>query len=276
MTPPGVPVVAESESSGQKGRRIAFAVASAISAAGAFGGLLGLGLIIGWFSNEDGGIHRVHYIGFGVLYGVLVAVACLAMMRRPDRRASAFFQVIATVVAGLIAVLASADGRYLLFAVVVAAMAAILLALHPARAELFHPRLNPSLLMLALAVAGSLPLVWFGVTMAKLQRMGLPADPHVKNDHWVNMAGIAFALVLTGVLASVRMPGWRVSAWCAGFGVAVYGLASIVFHRFPGTTVAYPGSEGIGWGLAALIGGLGFVAVAEWEARPIRGPDGVI
>jgi hypothetical protein len=118
-----------------------------------------------------------------------------------------------------------------------------------------------------LALAGSVPLVWFGLTMARLQRTGLPADPHVKGDHWANMAAMAFGLVITGLLASSRMRGWRLTAWCVGVGAAVYGLASIVFHRFPGTTVPYPGSEGTGWGVAALIGGLAFAAVAEWEAR---------
>ena len=257
----------ETDSSLRNRRRIAFAVASAIAAVGAFGGLLGFGVIIGWFDNSDGGIHGVHDIGFGVLYGVILTAACLAMTRRPDRKASAFFQVVATAAAALIAVLASADSRYLLFAIVVTASAAILLALHPARAELIRPALSPSAVLATFTLAGSVPLVWFGLTMARLQRTGLPADPHVKNDHWANMAAMAFALVLVGLLASVRMRGWRLTAWSAGLGAAVYGLASIVFHRFPGTSAPYPGSEGIGWGLAAMIGGIAFIAVAEWEAR---------
>jgi hypothetical protein len=257
----------ETSSPRRMGRRIAFAVAAAIFAAGAFGGLLGLGLVIGWFDDTDGGIHRVHDIGFGVLYGVILTSACLAMIRRPERKASAFFQILVTVVAGLIAALTSADGRCVFFPVIVAASAAILLAIHPARAELFRPALRPSGVLAALAVAGSVPLVWFGLTMARLQRTGLPVDPHVKNDHWANMAAMAFALVLLGLLASARMWGWRLTAWCAGLGAAVFGLASIVFHRFPGTNLPYPGSKGIGWGLAAMVGGLAFVGVAEWEAR---------
>ena len=106
-----------------------------------------------------------------------------------------------------------------------------------------------------------------GALFPALQRIGLPADPHVKNDHWANMAAMAFGLVLAGFLAASGMRGWRVTAWCAGLGVAVYGVASIVFRHFPGTTVPYPGSEGLGWGLAAVIGGAVFIAVGEWEAR---------
>jgi hypothetical protein len=109
--------------------------------------------------------------------------------------------------------------------------------------------------------------MWYGLTAARLQRLGVPTDPHVSGDHWVNMASMAFALVLTGLLASARMRGWRLTAWCAGLGVAVYGLASMVFARFPDSSVPYPGSEGTEWGIAALVGGLLFVAVAEWEHR---------
>jgi hypothetical protein len=262
----------ETGSSGRNVRRIAFAVASAIFAAGAIGGLLGLGIVIGWFDNTDGGIHRVHDIGFGVLYGIILSAACLAMIRRPERKASAFFQVLVTVVAGLIAALASVDGRYLFFPIIVAASAAILLALHPARAELFRPALRPSGVMAALALAGSIPLFWFALTMARLQRTGISVDPHVKNDHWANMAAMAFGLVFVGLLSSFHMPGWRLTAWSAGLGTAVYGLASIVFHRFPGVNAPYPGSEGIGWGLVAVVGGLAFAAIAEWEARHPQPP----
>jgi hypothetical protein len=261
------PAPAETASSGPKSRRIAFTIATAIFAAGAFGGLFGLGLLIGWFDNEDGGIHRVHNLGFGILYGVILTVAFVAMARRPERKASAFFQVVATAVAAVTAALVSADTGYLFFGVVVIAAAAILLWLHPARAEVLRPALNPSLLMGSLVLAGSVPLVWFGLTGARLQRAGPPTDPHVSMDHWANMAAMTFGLVLTGLLASSRMRGWRLTAWCAGLGTAVYGLASTVFHRFPGTNVPYPGSEGTGWGLAALIGGLAFIAVAEREAR---------
>jgi hypothetical protein len=41
----------------------------------------------------------------------------------------------------------------------------------------------------------------------------------------------------------------------------------VVFRRFPGTDVPYPGSEGTVWGILAVLAGLGFVALAEWEAR---------
>jgi hypothetical protein len=252
------------------GRRIAFTVASAILAAGAAGGLLGFALVTGWFDNEDGGIHRVHYLDFGILYGLILTSAAVALTWRPERKSSVFFQVVATAVAAILGGLVSADGSYLTLGLFVLAAAAILLALHPARGGVLRPSMRASPFMGALALAGSVPLVWFALTVARLQRAGPPIDPHVSGDHWANMAAMAFGLVLVGLLASARMPGWRITAWSAGLGAAVYGLASIVFHRFPGSSVPYPGSEGIAWGLVAMIGGLAFVAAAEWESARQR------
>jgi len=209
----------------------------------------------------------VHYLAFGILFGVLLTTPLVALVRRPEAVPSAFLQVVAVAVAGLPAALVSADANYLPLGLIVAAGAAILFALHPSRAGVLHPMADPSPILGTFAVVGAIPLVWFGLTMARLQRDGLAADPHVKQDHWANMAAMAFGLALVGLLAAMRVRGWRLTAWCAGLGVAVYGLASIVFARFPGTQVPYPGSEGVGWGVVALIGGVAFVAVAEWEAR---------
>ena len=253
----------------RNGRRIAFSVLSAIFAAGALGGLFGVGLVIGWFDNADGKIHRVHDIGFGVLYGVILTVALVVLVVRPGN-VSAFYQVVATAAAGLLGGLVSTDASYLILGVIVAVAALILLALHPGRGEVLHPALDLIPVLSVFALAGSVPLVWLALTMARLQRTGSPLDPHVQMDHWANMAAMAFGLALVGLLASCGMRGWRVSAWCAGLGAAVFGLASIVFHRFPGTDIPYAGSVGTGWGLVAVVGGLAFVAVAEWQAHVRR------
>ncbi len=253
--------------SGTGTRRTVFGVLAGIFAVAVFGGLFGFSLFTGWFSNEDGGIHRVHYLGFGILFGALLTPAAAALVRRPEGRPSAFLQVVAVAVAGVVGAAVSADGNYLVIGLIVAVIAAILLVVHPSRASVLHPAADPSPVLGTVAAVGAIPLVWFGLTMARLQRDGVPTDPHVKGDHWANMAAMAFGLALVGLLAAMRFRGWRMTAWCAGLGVAVYGLASMVFARFPGTEVPYLGSEGVAWGLVAVIGGLAFVAAAEGEAR---------
>jgi hypothetical protein len=251
------------------GRRIAFTACTVIFGLAAAGGL-GFGLVIGWFHGEAGCIHRVHLLGFGILFGVLVAVPLLAMARRPERRPSAFLQVAVAALAAVVASALSGGSGYLAFAAVEVVVVAVLLALHPDRRAVLHPVARPSVPMGALALIGSVPLVAVGLTFARLQRIGPPGDPHVSQDHWVNMAAMVFAIALVALLASARDRGWLLTAWCAGIALALYGIASVVFARFPGADVPYPGSVGTGWGIAAVIGGLGFIAVAEWEARRSR------
>lgn len=257
----------ESGSPASRGRRIAFSVLAAVFAAAALGGLFGIGLVIGWFDDDAGGIHRVHDIGFGVLFGVIVSVGFAALVARPERRPSAYLQATVAAVAALLAGLISADWGYLSLGLPLVAALVILLVLHPTRETVLHPTLQPSAAMTAVALVGAIPLVGFAVTAARLQRDGLAADPHVSMSHWATMSAMALGLVFTGLLASTRIRGWRLTAWCAGIGAATYGLASIVFARFPGSEVPYPGSEGSTWGAVAVAGGLVFIAVAEWEAR---------
>jgi len=78
---------------------------------------------------------------------------------------------------------------------------------------------------------------------------------------------MALALVLMVVLASLRTQGWRIVAWLTGLGSAVYGVASIAFATYPGSTVPYPSSEGLLWGILATVWGVAIVALVERRAR---------
>src|SRR5437016_11256744 len=95
-------------------RRIAFTVMAFLFGAGALGGLFGIGIVIGWFDKDQGGIHRVHDLGFGVLYGIVLSVAFFSMLRRPERKPSAFLQVVAVALAVAVASLVSTDPGYLI------------------------------------------------------------------------------------------------------------------------------------------------------------------
>jgi hypothetical protein len=74
------------------------------------------------------------------------------------------------------------------------------------------------------------------------------------------MTMMAIGALLVGALASLRTPGWRIPAWSFGAAGVAYGLASMVYPH-------HAGAEGTGWGIAALAGGVVFIAAAELEAR---------
>ena len=85
------------QASVSRGRRVAATVLGLVFAAGALGGLFGAGLVIGWFDQDSGGIHRVHDLGSmvfhdfagtglpypggeGMWWGLLAAVGGLAFV----------------------------------------------------------------------------------------------------------------------------------------------------------------------------------------------------
>jgi hypothetical protein len=261
------------EAPGPRGpRNLALRIVSALFGVAALGGLFGIGLVVGWFDTGEGGIHRVHDLGFGVLFGIVVAGAFFLLTLRPVGKHSVVLQVVAVAVGVAVAALASGDPGYLVLSAALLAATAIVLVLYPARREVLRPRADLSRTLLTLVLIGSVPLLWYGLTAARLQRTGSVGDPHVAMSHWTTMASVAFGLIAVGALASLRVSGWRFTAWCGGLALSVYGVASIVFAHFPGSGVPYAGSEGVGWGVAALIGGLAFIAAAELEARRGRLP----
>jgi hypothetical protein len=65
-------------------------------------------------------------------------------------------------------------------------------------------------------------------------------------------------------VAALRPAAFRVATWSAGLALAILGAASLAFAG-RASALAAP------WSLAALLGGLAFMAVGEWESRK---PDG--
>src|SRR5438093_1254065 len=148
-------------------RRVAFVVLSILFAMGTFGGLFGVGLIIGWFDTDQGRIHRVHDIGFGVLSGVILTVAFLAQIRDPERKVSPRYQIVAAALASLIAGLIAEDlGTGLFFFLVPLVALAILIALYPTTADSMRRREAFSPLLAGLAALAAVPLIWFALTVA--------------------------------------------------------------------------------------------------------------
>ena len=130
--------VPQARAGASNGRRIAFKVLSGIFTLGAFGGLFGFAVFTAWFSNDDGGIHRVHYMAFGALFGAILTTAFLVQNWRPERKISAFYQILDVALATAIAGALATSGFWFLGLFVLVAYL-ILSGLHPYRSELLHP-----------------------------------------------------------------------------------------------------------------------------------------
>jgi hypothetical protein len=182
----------------------------------------------------------------------------VVQLRGPERKIAGVQQTFLVTPALLIGSAIASDSQNLVPALILLPTIAILLALHPARAEFFRRGAAPSRTLLAITVIGAVPLVAYALDMGA-QARDLVGPPH-HVQRLSTMAAMAVAIVLSGLLAALRTRGWRIPAWSAGGAAIVFGLASAVF---PDQT----GAVGRGWGGLAITGGVLFIAAAEREVR---------
>ncbi len=258
-------------------RRIAFFIWTAILSL-AFG-ILFIGvtaLTIGlWLANQNALTTPVSDLSFFALGAIIVGIGFAVQLKSPERKIAGVQQAVlgllALGVAGLIGNRIEPLVGSLLFLVA----AAILAALHPARGEFFKPGEGLSAPLAALSILAAVPAVGYAASMLILARHAGPSCffgqcPY--GDRLAEMAALALAIVLVGMLAALKTQGWRVAAWSAGASAVILGLASIVL---PGA----PGALGQAWGALTAAWGVLFVVVAEREARqqtPSAGQGGFL
>jgi hypothetical protein len=239
----------------------------------ALGYSLLLSLLLGllgpaWDAGGSEMIHRLHHLG-AATYIVLILVGLLTPLLAPERHLAAFQQVALALIALVMTSLVVGDpdnhggnvGIIDPAMLIFVAPLIILGGLHPARRELLRLKIHRRPVSIAIALAGAVPFVTYGVTQALLQRHSWPpaADPH-HNGHWMAMAMLAFAIPLVALLAALTWEGWRIPTWSAGAAAIAFGLGSILMPELAS-------SVGRGWGAASVVGGVAFIAVVRWETR---------
>ena len=248
---------AASASGAGRARRVTFFVWAAILSL-LFGiGFFGLTvLIIGWFETPYGVSTPVSELSHRALAGIIITVGLLVQLRSPARRIAGVQQAVLGILAFLITAVIGGRQEPLQESLLFLAAVAILVALHPAGREFFKPgaRLTPALA--AISVLGAIPAVGYAVSML-VQARQFVGPPHYA-DRFAEMAAAAIAIVLVGMLASLKSQGWSISAWSAGAASIVVGMASVVFPDAPG---------GVGrvWGTLAVGAGVLFLVLAELE-----------
>jgi len=215
----------------------------------------------GWFQAAELGIHQLHEIAGSAFFWSFI-VAMIYTVIRPSRSISALRQALAVLAAFVLILLASLSGNLmgplvmmsLLFVLAVATA-----ALHPVRHEVLRLSGRVQRWLLGLTAVAAVPLLPYALNQLQTQIGASPGDPHAEVGHWTIMSGYALAIVICGVLASLRSAGWRIPAWGAGGLAVLFGLASILMP-------AQASSVGATWGIGAVIWGALFVAAAEWTA----------
>jgi hypothetical protein len=210
--------------------------------------------------------HRVHDLTFSFLFGTAV-VGMLAQLRTPSENvAGQLMALIPWVALGLASILSSTGIRFAP-APILGALTLLAIILHPSRRNFVRSfrvsRVNR--VMLALVTTAAVPLLAFASTNIRLQRSG--TNDHAALGHYGFMAAFSFTAIGVGLLASLRLEGWMLTAWIAGLLAALLGLASAVL---PGVD----SSLGLAWGLTAIAWGVMFVAAARFIRRGETQPGG--
>lgn len=201
-------------------------------------------------------IHRMHDSAIFVQSLVLLVVPLVTSFRTPERRPAVMVLAASGALITFLVSLArgAPDQQTLLFVVLLAVLA----GLHPARRRLLRLG-TPSLPLLGVALLATAPLTLYAVVHIGYDRAGI-GPLHGDLGHWQNMAGLALTILFGAVYAALRPDGWRLVAWLSGVAAAAVGLLSLLWPQ-------QASSLGVGWGIAAVVWGVAFSALAEATSR---------
>lgn len=246
-------------------RRTAFLVWAAVLAmlvGITFVGVTALTILM-WLANQNADTNPVTDLGFFALGAVIVATGFAVQLRDAERKVAGAQQAIIGLLALGVAGLIGERAEPLAGSVALLVASAILVALHPARRELFRVGRSLSIPLAALSALAAVPALGYSQAMLVQARQAGPScffGQCAYGDRLSEMAALAIAVVALGLLTATRPPGWELSAWSAGAATFIVGSASIVWFELPE-------SLGQAGGMATVVWGLLFAATAEWEKR---------
>ena len=240
----------------------------AVLVALALAGLMGLMVLMmqlqpGFMGMAHGTdpIHRTHDATYALLFTMAV-VGMMAQLWRPSNNVAGQLMALLPWAALLLAAVLSGDAGVIRSAerILVGVATIVAASIHPARRDFLRAlRLSRvSWPMLSLAVLAAVPLLVYAATNVGLQRT-IP-DEHAAMGHYGFMAAFSFAIVGSGLLTSLRPPGWRLTAWVTGGLLAMLAAASLAL---PGVSSSLSPL----WATAAIAWSAIFIATAEFTKR---------
>jgi hypothetical protein len=214
-----------------------------------------------WLANQNSDTNPVADLGFFALGGIIVAGGLTTQIRAPEKRIAGLQQAVTGLLALGVAGLIGERAEPLVGSLLFLAATAILVALHPARREFFQVGTRLSAPLAALSILAAVPAAAYAATMLVQARQAGPScflGACAYGDRLAEVAALAIAIVLVGMLAALQTRGWRAAAWSAGAAAAIVGMASIALPEVPGALGQLAGAAAVAWGIL-------FVAFGEWE-----------
>lgn len=150
----------------------------------------GSGLLLGWSSTEDGGIHRFHTVVWGVHTGLVLSAGLLSLLVRTEDRVATAQQVGVAMVVMMAVFFGSVviphfgepgapEIDRLVFSIVILVLTGVVLGLHPRRDELLRSAQGVSKPMAALGIVGLAEAAPYAFDQIQIQMtVDLATDPH--------------------------------------------------------------------------------------------------
>src|SRR5579884_1297286 len=201
-----------------------------------------------------------HLAMLGVYMGLLFGVNMVVLLWHGERRpALAQFFLLSWLGLAVMSVVTSPDGFLNSANLLGIGLLAIFILAYPRPRTLFSFKREGSwvLPLLALSILAAIclaPDVWKSIGSAA----GLtnPTD----RTGWVAAAIVDVLLVLGGILASTRRPGWKALSILLGVSLLYLGVAALILPT-------NAGSWGIIGSILGMLGGAGFIAATFYEQR---------
>jgi hypothetical protein len=232
-----------------------------------------LGVLAPWFLVGEAApgitpeLHRWHGAQFG-LRALLIGGALIALQFRPASKPGLVQLLVALEVVDLLGTLLfptrdSTENPVFFFGTII--FLAILVATYPDRRALLRLRSGepPSPLAIALTAVVALPLIYDSSRNLSWHIAGA-ADEHLFWGHWMNAVHANLHLIAAGILVSLQVGGWRVLSLVLGVALTALGAGAIA-------TPSQQGSWGVVGGGFAVLGGLGYLALAVIDRYRGRG-----
>ena len=206
-------------------------------------------------------IHAFHNVVVASLLLVLSAPPALAIARNPNNSLAPLMTLTALSAAAVTTMAASLtiDPFTLPFVI----FTGVLWTLRPSDSPPTSNGEPPSWALFALVAVGVVPLLAYALGQAELQRT-LADNDHSRFFHWVEASFYAAGILTFALLSALRPFTYRMAAWSAGIGATIFGSASLLLNGHA-SAVALP------WPWLAIVGGIAFIGVAEWEVNRRRG-----
>jgi hypothetical protein len=215
--------------------------------------------------NED--VHRWHHALMGAVTGLLASGVLLCLLWRPREKPLLVQYLALSMVIGLLLNLPFTGP---IFFIIIAPGVIAVLAYPAPRALLALPhagQISRRLLALSLLTTFLLALPIGRSVLWQIQGVG---GEHAAANAWIADAEHMLLLLLAGIMASTKRPGWFVLGILTGLIFLYLGVAALMIP-------AYPGSWGVAGGVLALLGGSSYIAATLLDARkPVQSPRNAV